>query len=574
MHRPFSLIFIALLLAVLSCTRDDEARELRRRDAQSFETEEQGDAIDRAMPFLPMLMRFERGPILKDFNNQLNSWAIEQTNPASWQRSSLLNSFPAPLLATDFASRLDRIEFADSESEYLSQCKLMRDVGRWIVERPYRDPIFAPWLKEQFTKIPDADAIRLEHAMKIFDWTIRNIALEGTAKDIEALIRDPLLPLTDLGIGYRALPWQTMMIGRGDAIQRSRVFTQLLFQQDIPAVILALPDKAAKATTEDRLLWCVGVPIGGEIYLFETRFGLPLPLGDQAAMATLRDAKSNPSVLRRAKLPGRFDYPVSAQDLSPVMALLDVEPFALGLGSKALEERLAGEHRMKLWCDTEKIVESVRAIDPDLNIQLWQLPWFAQIYNRKVRSQINDMSLFSINYMVEFGAYLNESIVQEARMAHFQGEFNSTIDIVGAPKKYMNIRIDEGTLAKLAYDTDTQRQLQVVRRSNEKFEEFQYRVGMSQQFYRTAKLDSNAFLGMLQFDLNNLDSAMDWLDQRLLRIDGTERWRAHAKYLLGRCREERGDIAESIVWYKSEGVPQEAGNRVRGRLLETINAEK
>lgn len=572
-HR-FYFFLIGILLTMPSCGHDEDTREIRRREFSEFEAAEQNDAVDKAMPFLPMLLQFENGPILRDFNNQVNSWAILQKTSPTWKRTSLWDAMPPSLLATDFGKRIDKIEFADLESEYLSQCKLMKDVGRWIVERPYRDRLFSPWLKQQSVKLKSEDAIQLEKSMKIFDWTMRNVALEGDAKDIEALIQDPRLPLTDLGAGYRATAWQTMVFGRGDALQRTRVFTQLLFQQNISAVILALPDLTKNEGVDDQLLWCVGVPIAEEIYLFETRFGLPLPLADLAEVATLREAKTNPSVLRRAKLPGRFDYPVSAEQLTSVIALLDVEPFALGQGMKVLEERLTGEFRMKLSIDADGIAEKLKAIEPDLQVKLWQLPWLAQIYHRNLRSRIHDLSQFSIQYMSEFGAYLNESVIQEARMAHLNGLFQSTIDVVGAPKKYMDIRIDDGTLAKLEYDADIQRMLQVVRRSNENQEEFLYRIRLSQQFYRAAKLDSNAFLGILQFELDNLDSSIDWLNRRLLQINGPERWRAHAKYILGRAYEEREQISESLAWYKNEGVPQEAGNRIRARLLEKMHAAK
>ncbi len=551
-----------------SCWRQDEARELRRREAQAFESEAQVDAVDKAIPFLPMLLRLDRGPIMRDFVNQVNSWAIAQPETTSWTKSELLAKVPPELRTTDFGKRLDRIEFAELESEYLAQCKLMKEVGRWVLERPYRDPLFAPWLAKTMTKLPEFEAIRLEQAMKLFDWTVRNVALEGSPKDIEALVRDPALPISDLGIGYRAMPWQTMIFGRGDSLQRSRVFTQLLFQQDIAAVMLALPDTTKGSTEKDLLLWCIGVPIANEIYLFEMRLGMPLPLADQPAVATLRDTQSNPSVLRRAKLPGRFDYPVSAEDLTNVVALLDVEPFALGQGMKALEKRLTGDARMKLSIDADEVVGRIRSIDSSLETQSWHLPWLAQIYSRDLRSRLDDLTPFSIRYIAEYGAYLNESIVQQARMAHFLGGFESTVDTVGAPTKYMTIRIDEATLAKLAYDTEIQRELQMVRRQNEPQEEYQFRVQQAQQFYRSAKLDSNAFLGFLQFDLNNLDAAADWLDNRLLQIDGTERWKAQARYLLGRCSEAQGQRTEAIGWYKSEGSPQEAGNRIRIRLLE------
>jgi hypothetical protein len=567
-HRMHHLFVIGLLLTLPSCGRQDEARELRRREAQAYELEEQVDAVDKAMPFLPMLLRLDRGPIMRDFVNQVNSWAISQPEVSPWSKSKLLEKLPPELVATDFCKRLDRIEFAELESEYLAQCKLMKDVGRWVLERPYRDSLFAPWLAEKMAMLPESDAILLEQTMKLFDWTVRNVALEGSAKDIEALIRDPGFPISDLGSGYRALPWQSMIFGRGDALQKSRVFTQLLFQQGISSVILSLPDTSPGSSEKDRLLWCIGVPIADEIYLFEMRLGIPLPLADQAAVATLREARSNPAVLRRAKLPGRFDYPVSADDLKNVVALLDIEPFAIGQAMKALEGRLAGEARMKLSIDADKIAEDIRSIEPTLETELWNLPWLSQLYNRNLRDRIGDLSPFSLKYMAEFGAYLNESIVQQARMAHFQGNFETTVDAIGAPRRYMTIRIDEATLAKLAHDTDVQRELQVLRRSNEKQEEFQFRVQQAQQFYRTAKLDSNAFLGFLQFDLDNIDAATDWLDNRLLQIEGTERWKAQARYLLGRCCEAQGQNTEAIGWYKSEGSLQEAGNRIRIRLLE------
>ncbi len=108
----------------------------------------------------------------------------------------------------------------------------MRHVGRWVYRHPYRDPLFQPWLEEKaIIDFGALDGVKTEQTMKLFDWTVRNISLEGDAKDIEALPRDPLPPLTDLGMGYRALPWQTLMFGRGDALQRARVFTQLLFNK-------------------------------------------------------------------------------------------------------------------------------------------------------------------------------------------------------------------------------------------------------------------------------------------------------------------------------------------------------
>ncbi len=186
----------------------------------------------------------------------------------------------------------------------MMQCQLLRDSAQWIVDRPYRDRLFADWLSKKQKELSELDASRLEQTLKLFDWTIRNIALEGGPKDVETLPANPSLPLHDNALGYRSLPYQTVLLGHGDAIERARVFTQMALQLDIPSVFLAIPSKSNSSDNPAYDLWCVGVPIGNEIYLFEPRWGLPIPTEDQQGIATLREAKANATVLRRAKLRG------------------------------------------------------------------------------------------------------------------------------------------------------------------------------------------------------------------------------------------------------------------------------
>lgn len=577
-----SLIFCSLFAssaAIFPGCFEDDSREIRLRQVESFEELERTDSIGKAMKYLPFIMRFDRTTAAKEVLNQLNAWSTPREDSSPWKRPALIDTVAADIRNDPLFARLGSMEFGEAECEYLLQSQMMSDLGFWINERPYLDPLFQPWLEKQKGKLSADEGAALEKTLKLFDWTVRNVALEGTAKDVEALPLNPSMPLTDLGMGYRALPWQTLHFGRGDAYQRGRVFTQLLFQQGIPAVMLALPMKTVTEPLKsfplsDLHLWAIGALIGSEVYLFEPRWGLPFPNADEPAVATLRQAKSDPNVLRRAKLPGRFDYPIGSADLKSLVAFIDVEPFSVGRSVQALQQSLTGENRMQVATDVTSIASKLAVIDPSLDVRLWELPWLSQLYNQSVRNRINDRSSFSINYQITYGAYMNESLVSDARTAHFKGNFETTIDADGAAKKYMNLRIDEETLAKLAYDRDIQQELQMIRKPNETQEEYQYRVGQAQGFYRTAKLDSNAFLGMLQFDLQNLEASTNWMDQRLLQIDGTERWRPQARYILGRVYEQKKEFDESFSWYKMDGSPQEAGNRIRMRLLEKINANK
>jgi hypothetical protein len=525
------------------------------------------------MKYLPLIMRFDRTTAAKEVLNQLNAWSTPQESSSPWARPDLIDTVATDVRNDSLFDRLGSMEFGEAECEYLLQCQMMSGLGFWVSERPYLDPLFQPWLEKQKQTLPSDEAVAIEKTLKLFDWTIRNVALEGNAKDVEALPLNPSVPLTDLGMGYRALPWQTLHFGRGDAYQRGRVFTQLLFQQGIPSVMLALPMESTKGPLKEfpsssLHLWAIGAVIGNEIYLFEPRWGLPIPNADEPAVATLRQAKSDPAVLRRAKLPGRFDYPINSDDLKSLVALVDVEPFSMSRSVQKLQQSLTGENRMQVASDVNATMTKIAAIDAAVEVRLWELPWLSQLYNQSVRNRINDRSPFSINYQITYGAYMNESLVSEARTAHFKGSFDTNLDTDGAAKKYMNLRIDEETLAKLAYDRDIQQELQMIRKPNETQEEYQYRIGQAQGFYRTAKLDSNAFLGMLQFDLQNMEASTNWMDQRLLQIDGTERWRPQARYILGRACEQKKAFDDALSWYRMDGSPQEAGNRIRVRLLE------
>jgi hypothetical protein len=564
--QAVSFSFCLVALSVSSCSFHDPTPELRKREAKAELAEVQTtDELSSLLHSLPLLGRFDRDALLREFTNSINAWGNSKPQDSAWKKTELVTSLAQPVQAFDFAQRLDRFQLGAPESEFLWQCRLFQDISNWVLDAPYQDTLFAPWLSKKKESLPAQDALKLEQTLKLFDWTIRNIALEGEAKAIEKPMLDPIIPDQENTLGCRTLPWQTAIFGHGDAIQRIRVFTQLLFQQKIEAVCLAIE---AEASPSKRHLWAIGVPIGDELYLFEPRLGLPMPIGDEAGVATLRMATEDPSILRRAKVPGRFDYAYTSSDLARVVALLDVEPFSVGYAMHVIEESLAGQNRMRLACDPEQIRSELSRIAPSIKMELWSNPWLAHGFNLMVRQQVYDKTPFGLKYQVENGAYIYDTILSNARLAHFRGQFETSHDVNGAPNRYMTSRVDEASLEKLPFDQDTQQRLQVIRMPSESQNDFQNRVSFLQKSFRLAKHDSHFFLGALQFDIGNWDSSIDWLDKRLMRVAGTERWRPQARYLIGRAFEQKADIKKSIEWLKSEGVPQEAGNRIRARLIE------
>ncbi len=111
------------------------------------------------------------------------------------------------------------------------------------------------------------------------------------------------------------------LYGRGDFIERGRVFTALAQQREIEACWIALKLPSSPATK----IWSIGVWIGDNCYLFEPKLGLPIMDSDTASPVTLAQVQSDERILRRLDIPGRFDYAVNPGDTKQLSFLLDME---------------------------------------------------------------------------------------------------------------------------------------------------------------------------------------------------------------------------------------------------------
>jgi Tetratricopeptide repeat len=556
----------ALSLGVLSCVfingcRENKPDEILTIQRQLESKNARAESANEAFRYVPQMIQLERRAAVKEISYHLNSWKNTLKPNNDWKKTELLSTLPNDWQKSNWAQSIDLMIFEESECDYLFQCWMMHKVTSWLAKEPFRDIVFAPWLESQKGKIADKDFVRLESAMKFFDWTIRNVWADGNAKDIESLMPNPGLPLSDSGKGYTQLPWQTMMFARGDALARARVFSQLCFQESIPVIWLAIP-----GGTELKL-WAIGVPIGDQIYVFEPRMGLPLPGPNQVGIATLRQAQEDESILRRARLPGFFSYAMTNEQSKQVIGLIDADPMSMSKSMFLLENALTGDTRLKLSIDADAVAAEVKKAAPEMKLRLWALPWMAFDYQKMLRERLKEMTPFTATYMQKQGVFLDDSPVSRARLAHLGGNLDSTVTTDGAFKMYMGLRVDDETLSKLPYDQDIQKALQVKRNANEELDSFMNKVRVYQNIYRASKFFSSSFLAMAQFDAGNYESAANWADKRTLQIEGTEPFRPMCWYLIGRSLEHQGKIAEAVEWYKKSPSAQEPGNRLRARLL-------
>jgi hypothetical protein len=186
----------------------------------------------------------------------------------------------------------------------------------------------------------------LTQATEAFGWVVRNVTLRAGYPGV-------VLP-----------PQVTLRVGEGTADERAVLFLALLQQLDIDGCMLAVPGEGPGG---DRT-WIPGALIkdakstkksaGGkaEIYLFDTRLGVPVPGPGGEGVATLRQVRAQPGLL--ARLGPDKDHPY---DVTPAQAAAAEVRLVLPLSALAprmlyLEELLARRDRVRVALDPARLL--------------------------------------------------------------------------------------------------------------------------------------------------------------------------------------------------------------------------
>jgi hypothetical protein len=399
-----------------------------------------------------LLIAWPEPEMLRQVVDRLNQWIRAQPPLADWKPDPLLAALPKPLADLPLVKDLDQSELGRFDGYALQEAVLMRDASLWARGNAQDD---------------------LERAKSLFDWTVRNIQMQPKTAD--------WIP---------QFPWETLLFGRGTTEDRAWVFILLAQQQGIDAALLALPpaaaspsqgnnaspsqgnkekknegsgkDTAATSTparasateqgkggpTEEKVqapaprLWCAGVLIEGNVYLFDPSLGLPIPgphgvtRGSTGELliqpATLAQAAADDGLLRRLDADPAHPYPVKASDLQHVSVLLAASPTCLARRMRLVESHLAGVNKMVLTVAPSAQAEHWKAAKLP-GAQLWLQP-FETI---EVRSHLDAKALQAcLLAMLPFYGDRSAPLLK-GRMLHLKGKL---VGADGAIHYYLTAR--------------------------------------------------------------------------------------------------------------------------------------
>ncbi len=562
-------LLLALSLAGISGCFSKRTRDRSEAYAQAIEEQKtKTDNLRNAIRYLKQLTPTNRKQAAKEVQLELNTWMLTvDRSRAEYSPSNLLREFskevpPETLNLVGCANPL-QLEFSYWDTDYLYGCRTAKLVSDWVCAFPVRDNLIEPLLEKYALHLSPDDKLKLFNAYKLFDWSIRNVALTQAGASVEERTTDPRGPVQDDGMGYAYLPWENLLFSYGDFIERGRVFGALADQQGIDTVWISVGAKDGQPGA----LWSLGVVIADEILLFEPKLGMPILDPDKVELATLKQAQENERILRRLDLAGQFDYSYTKADIQECEFLIDAAPTAASARMKMLEQVLLGDERMVLYKDLDGLAKRLGEMLPNHRVGVWHVPLLAQVQAAAVRERLDNPSPFSMAYMAQNGVWLIENPAAIGRRKHLAGEFENTLDANGALRTYMDASIADDLIAKLPYDPDVQHQLGVNRIPGEPKEQFDAKIAQTQYLLSISKIDSQYLLAQLHFDRGNFKSSEFFWKEKVLSDEAAQKWWPTGHYTLARIYQETNQVDKAAAELQFEGSPQEAGNRLRLRYL-------
>jgi hypothetical protein len=577
-QRPLAVTFVLsltalVIIAAVGCKDDTQTlRSIQASRQLKQQAETKINHLGEAFGLVSNLVELQPESAARQITYHLNSWKQSQAGGAKIDvPTDLLKTVSQILPIETLSGAATRETFDEADVDFLKLRYLYRQVAETARSSNVTDPLFESWITANRGTLGSENADQLSVALRLFDWTVRNIALQPL--ELPEVATSARLPqgMALNGPGYRQTPLQTLFRGTGDALQRSATFIGLCRQAELPACLLATAPSADSA--DQPRPWVVGVLIGNEVYLFDCGIGVPIVGPGQAGIATLAQARRDATVLRRMNVPGWFDYPFTKDDVQQCVALLMMTPESVSGRAFQLQQSLTGDLRLGVYDNPKETADAFVSVSGIATAKIWDIPLLANIYQSAVNriAEQDPMVMFLITAP---WAVLESDFDQARRLAlgrwrHLQGDFagDENEQVEGAKKLYLSQRQPEFEIADLRIDVELQKRYGIRRELGVPADVYDRQIQQVQMFIRQGKVIAIYWLGLIQYDTNRMDLAKNWFGQRVLE-DGIESdWEDAARYNLARTLEMLGEADRATALYKTEGMPEEHGNRIRARLV-------
>ncbi len=603
--RFFGLLLLAIGVICVGCTPPSDPM-LEMMDADLKKTKV--DDLARTMDFINSEVRFEQQEFKDTVSTGLNRWVSTSKElikdlDGRWKRDTLSQPLMAANDNLDIVKRSEELSFLSTDGYYLQESAWISQIVRRVTNpatqlgpfelyrlaadnyKPDED-VDAPLvevIKKLHPELDETGSEKLANSLSVFDWVVRNIQLLPESKVSADEVESVRLNNNEgnavsgtPGLGYQRYPWQVLLYGRGDYVERAKLVMLGLRQLNIDSVMLATKNADGSSAP-----WAVGVVIGGEYYLFDTKLALPIPGEKTGSIATLAQVREKPELISSLdlttdeSLEDDTDYWVKPEQLKQLDALVYVSPESVSKRMFDLEASLVGDARMTLAFTADDIVSRLPKA-AGVDVKTWDIGFETHQYRQAVRTALEQKSDDVLSNKLQW-YYLNEFYIDNfvvyrtARSRFFKGKFSLDPEgtSLNAIQSCQRLKYTDEQIDNLGSDKTQQRRLGIRKEADQDVNSFSNEIRSVQNQMELIRRDAGLFLAQCLFDNGSMYASANWLNI-LKNEDAGGRWSDGVTYLLGRSQEKLKDYDQAIVIFSDPKLEQSHGNLIRVRMLKQL----
>ncbi len=320
---------------------------------------------------------FQTAESLSTVVGRLNQWSQHKRPLADWQPEPILETLPEDLRGLPVVRHLGELNFPTSDGADLQQ---------------------TVWLSAIAERARGQQTQPLAIAQALFDWVVRNEQLER-----------------DANMQVPHMPREILVLGRGTVADRAWIFSLLARQQGLDVVELAI---AGREPGDEPRPWLPALFVDGELYLFDVRLGLPIAGPDGKPVATLKDVLADEKLLRSMDLDPQRLYPITADDLQHIVALVEASPMYISHRMQLVESEIPGKETLVLAAHPSLLAERVKSHPSITSVQAWRLPYERMKALTKIDRETQ------VKAATEFAPFqVSKGVLWQARVLQLLGTF-------------------------------------------------------------------------------------------------------------------------------------------------------
>lgn len=602
--KKYFILGLACLLLNSGCERNDLLTEdLLDSQMASMKI----DDLSRTLDFVFSDSRFDQKEFEDKIATGLNRWVGETIKEGkaedNWTLDNAVKEIVSANQGLPVLSRQDELTYLNSDGYYLQQAAWMKKIGERVTSSTklsayefYRlaadnsvdddsENSFDQIVGKLHPNLNEDDAKELAKAIRLFDWVTRNIQLTtpeeiGSDRYDEFRVNtseDPIAAGVP-GIGYPRFPWQTLVYGRGDFVQKANLFVALCQQQGLDVVVLAY-----KGEEDELVPWLPALMLGENLYLFDSYLGLPLPGEKPGSVATLADVQANGELLSGLDLSleestrDNAKYRVKPDEIKELTALVYTSPEMVSRRMKFLEDKMLGDNRMILTVNPTELIARADSLD-GVTGKAWDIGFQTHQFRTAIKTAIDEVRTGDSSLREKLAwyytdeAYIDSFVTyRTARNLYFIGKFESDRGSrrLNAIQMFYSLMYTDENIAGLATNRRLMYRLGIRKDANQSAGSFNDRLTSVQSQMEMVRRDAGLFLAQSQFDNGNVGTSANWL-RRVEEKGISERWNCGVHYLHGRAFESTKEYDKALEIYEKGEDEQFHGNLIRARLLKQV----